>query len=323
MLRRVIVPFVELFFVLLLVFIALYMVTASLTGEGETRSQDELHVLDVHLRVPASDGETWFEWLVSQGTSDGTSILLASGAYLPRFFTLESATLSSYDNGEGWAFGWSRTGRGDWATQDGNAVVSDGVCIPFTDARAHLRNGEHRSLFSSDDDPTAPSSALRTISTGGNDGDFTVLIGVSDSSELNETNVRILFQPREIARQTILRFGVPVIPMIESETPAHASISFVHEVLGQKVRSAGAVLTPMLAQSEFSIIATNRSISLDQWSNVLQPSIRMTTGSISMDGSVPMIFHLPDCAAFPMVYLYVLLGPSGVELSLEPPEGYL
>ena len=332
MLRRVIVPFVELFFILLLMFIALYFVTASLTGEGDTRAQDELHSLEIELKTSWLVWEIWAGKLPEYPSDGNFTYQFPSGSYRALGFTVEAASLEPYLESVGWDVGWSAIGNGDWIYQDRPSIYSDGVCVPFEEKRWFIRKGgshQKRPSAETGNEPSMP--RLEAIASGSPSADFTAIVEEIRASDTISWKLKVLFQPKEIGRDTIVRVGIPVLPIPESSKLSSGSIRFEHEVLTTGKRVNGELVVSRFSNDQayanldynevaLGVVKGEGEKFIQDMNSFFKVDLNMNSGSLNTGGDIPVIFDLPDCRPFPRVYLYSILSPSGVELSLESPE---
>lgn len=333
MLRRVIVPFVELFFVLLLVFIALYLVTASLVGEGNTRAQDELHTLEIELTGSQLAASVWFGKLPDLVNGERGLHQFSSGRFRALGFTVEAASLGAYTEGLGWDAGWSVIGRGDWMYQDSLSVYSEAdECIQLEETRWFIRDGGIHKKRPSSESGTEPSMpVLEAIAAGSPSADFTAVVEESIQGDTVTWNLKILFQPKEISRETVIRVGIPILPLPEASTSSSGGIKFTHEVLTKGVQVSGEIVVPGFSSSQLvgshdfnevalRVVRGEASELIQSPSDFFNVDLNVTDGVLGPRDRVPVFFDLPDCRPFPRVYLYGVLSSAGVKLTLNSPE---
>lgn len=300
MLRRILVPFSELFIMLALMFFALFFISAALGGAGEARPEDELHIVEVtwEYRLDTS--------VLPPELPDRRLRVFAQRLSRP-ILTLEAKVAT--DPGGDWQFGWTDQIGPSRSLEHEVALALSGQCTPFDRTNRH----EFIRRFTQTEEPELrPGRALPSLAEVGSGVAFTAVTSSSSSGgqdvpgdyNLFQINtLTIAYRPVDLQRPVLLRIGVRVqriIPPPDSAPPVQR-ISFRSETL-----ATGRLVTGIMEAEPGGSSATLRTSEIGRGSDDPQP--------------VALSHAQPDCSDIGAMFLYVLLEPEGASFHATHPR---
>ncbi|UWS07077.1 hypothetical protein [Phaeobacter inhibens] len=300
MLRRILVPFSELFIVLALMFVALFVITAALVGKGDARPEDDIHIIKI----------TWRQDYALHRKSAGSDFGAAAAIIetITRVFwkpdlileATDFVTLSEFGH---WQYAWTDSGSAKHNAGIENSISIADACV--------LRHKESGHAYISDFSSIAldlhhPNQVLRALSGSAANSKLTATISSSTITNAgpnrhNQTNnLTISYRPEDVNRPVLLRVGTKTMNLSgKGSTRDVNEILYYAETLGKDRLQQGKVYVDDDGASA-------------KWER--------GTGPSQLYSDYPLSYWDDSCKTEGRLFLYVLVKSDGVTFHSDIPE---
>lgn len=305
MLRRILVPFSELFIMLTLMFFVLFFISASLGGRGDALPEDDLHIVTVAWETKFDVTERTNRTLGDQGLNEThyNVNFLRNAFSLNSPLQLNAITLADWREESDW----------DISIFDGGRLVlnnqrftknSDGQCVSVASRKLGDRTTGFR-VFR-EDQTLRPEELIRNLAVANDSTDFTVATSGSSSVGRDvvgpyeffiSNKLSLSFLPEDVHRPTLIQilvWGAPIDG--EGEAPEIGKIRYSLETIGSKSITSGTL--------EFK----------DNFARAVWTSLN------DQVQESPILYINETCTLASAISLYVLVTSDGATFSVNPPK---